>query len=282
MSCRILKLIIALLFVSLLCKSQAFIQNDSIQTGEDFYLYPTPSEIFEVIDREKLSFNKNLLNPVNNEQKYVLSKEKYLNIGIYMADLAYCTFFSRKSKSKEYYEALSNMCGCLLISSDLKGCFSQEIEENVENVDSVLKTINTHYYDIMQELNENNSNSVIYILTTGAYIESFYIILNLVNEYSENNVLLQKIANEKYALYNLNRFSKRFEDDSNITDVIKYQEEILKIFDSFLVEEGIKRSFEITESGKLKFTGGPRIVMNKEQFENLKETIEKIRNEIIN
>ncbi len=282
MNSKILKLVIILLFVSLLCKSQAFIQNDTIQTGEDFYLYPTPSEIFYAIDKEKLSFNKQLLNPANNEQNYVLLNKKYLNIGVYMADLAYSTFFSKKAKSKEYYGAMSNMCGCLLISADLKKNLSQEIVERVNNVDSIYRAINKHYYDIMQELNENNSNSVLYIITTGAYIESFYIVLNLVNEYSENNILLQKIANEKYALYNLHRFSKRFEDDPNITDVIKYQEEVLKIFDSFLVEKGTKRSFEISKNGKIKFTGGTKIIMNKEQFEKLKETVENIRNEIIN
>ena len=282
MDSKILKLIIVFLFVSLLCKAETHIQNDTIQSGEDFYLYPTPSEIFEVIDREKLLFNKHLLNPVSNEQNYILSKEKYLNLGIFIADLAYCTLFSRKSKSKEYYEAISNLCGCLLISSNLKGCLSQKIEENIENVDSVYKTINIYYNDIMQELTKNNSNSVMFIITTGAYIESFYIVLNLVNEYSENNVLLQKIAEEKYALHNLHRFSKRSESDTNITDVIKYQEKIIKIFDSFLVEKGTKRSFIITESGKIKFTGGPKIIMNKKQFENLKETIGKIRNELIN
>ncbi len=282
MDSKILKLIIVFLFVSLLCKAETHIQNDTIQSGEDFYLYPTPSEIFEVIDREKLSFNKNLLNPVDNEQKYILSKEKYLNLGVFIADLAYCTLFSRKSISKDYYEAISNLCGCLLISSDLKGCLSNEIEKNIENVDSVYKTINIYYNDIMQELTANNSNSVMFIITTGAYIESFYIVLNLVNEYSEENVLLQKIANEKYALHNLHRFSKRFTDDPNITDVIRYQEEVLKIFDSFVVEEGTKRSFEISKSGKIKFTGGPKIIMNKGQFENLKKTVEKIRNEIIN
>lgn len=282
MNYKILKLIIVFLFVSLFCKSETLIQNDTIQTGENFYLYPTPSEIFEVIDTENLSFNKDLLNPINNEQKYILSKEKYLNLGVFIADLAYCTLFSRKAKSKEYYEAISNLCGCLLISSNLKGCLSNEIEENIENVDSVYKTINIYYNDIMQELTANNSNSVMFIITTGAYIESFYIVLNLVNEYSENNVLLQKIANEKYALHNLHRFSKRFKDDTNLTDVIKYQEEILEIFDSFFVEEGTKRSFVITDNGKIKFTGGPKIIMSKEQFENLKDTIGKIRNELIN
>jgi hypothetical protein len=106
--------------------------------------------------------------------------------------------------------------------------------------------------------------------------------LNLVTEYNEENVLLQKIAEEKYALHNLHKFSKRYESDPNMTDIIRYQEEIIKLFDLFLVKEGPKRSFTIDDDGKIKFTGGPKIIMNKDQFENLKKTIEKIRNEIIN
>ncbi len=282
MDSKILKLIIAFLVVSFFCKSEALSQNDNIQSSENFYLYPTPSEIFEVIDVGKISFNKDLLNTIDNEQKYILSKDKYLNIGVYMADLTYCTFFSKKAKSKLYYEAISNMCGCLLISSDLKGCLSKEIAESAEDIDSVFKTINTHYYDIMMELDENKSNNVIYTITTGAYVESFYIMLNLVSEYNEENVLLKKIAEEKYALHNLHKFSKRYESDPNMTDIIRYQEEIIKLFDLFIVKEGPKRSFTIDDDGKIKFTGGPKIIMNKDQFENLKKTIEKIRNEIIN
>jgi hypothetical protein len=159
MDSKILKLVIVFLFISIYCKSETPIQKDTTQVEGEFYLYPTPSEIFDVIDVGKISFNKNLLNPIDNEQNYILSKDKYLNIGIYMSDLTYCTFFSKKAKSKLYYEAISNMCGCLLISSDLKGCLSKEIAESAEDIDSVFKTINTHYYDIMMELDENKSNN---------------------------------------------------------------------------------------------------------------------------
>ena len=198
-----------------------------------------------------------------------------------MADLAYCAFFSKRSKSLEYIEVISNLSASLLISSDLKKHLSQDISENFNDMDSVYRITGKHYYDIMRELDNNNSNNVIYIITTGAYIESFYISLNIINEYSDN-IVLQEIAEQKFALYNLHKFSKRFADDPNVADIIKYQEEIIEIFDSFLIEEGTKRSFKIMESGRIQFTGGPKITMNKEQFENLKETVARIRNEIIN
>lgn len=287
MDSKILKLVIVFLFISFYCIAETTyhkdtIQTEATQTDADFYLYPTPTELFEAIDKEKLSFDKNLLNSADNEPNYILSYKKYINLGIYMTDLGYCTFFSKRSRSIDYIKAISNLSSSLLISTDLKEHLSKEVFENAGDMDSVFKALNSHYYDVMQELDENNSNSVIYILTTGAYIESFHIALNLIEEYSEDNILLQKIANEKFALQNLHKFSKRFESDPNVAYVLKYQEELIKIFDSFVEKEGEKRSFKITENGKIQFTGGPKIFMSKEQFENLKETVKKFRTEIIN
>jgi hypothetical protein len=282
MNYKILKLLVLFLIVTFVCKSQTTVKKDSLKSGEDFYLYPTPTEIFEAIDKEKLSFDKNLLNPTDNEPNYILSGKIHLNLGVYIADLGYCTFFSKRSRSIDYVNAISNLTEDLLISVELKAHLSQEVNESAGDMDSVFQMINNHYYDIMQELDDNKSNSVIYILTTGAYIESFNIALNLIDEYSVDNILLQKIASEKYALQNLNRFTKRFESDPNIASILKYQETILNIFDSFTINEGPKRSFKVTKDGKIKFTGGPTITMSKEQFENLKETVSKIRTEIIN
>lgn len=282
MDFRKIVLIVILIIISTYCKSEITNQQDTTKSVEDFYLYPTPTEIFEAIDIEKLSFDKKLLNPADNEPKYILSGKKHLNLGVFIADLGYCTFFSKRSKSIDYVNAISNLTKDLLISVELKEHLGKEVTENAGDMDSVFKMINNHYYDIMRELDVNRSNSVIYVLTTGAYIESFNIALNLIDEYSADNLLLQKIANEKFALYNLNKFSKRFESDPNVASILKYQETLIEIFDTFEVKEGPKRSFKITEDGKIKFIGGPIISISNEQFEILKQTIGKIRNEIVN
>ena len=77
MNTRILKFVFVLLLISLISESEAFSQEDP-----DFFFYPTPSELFDVIDKEKLSYNKDLTNPVDNEQNYIVSTSKYLNLGV--------------------------------------------------------------------------------------------------------------------------------------------------------------------------------------------------------
>lgn len=276
------KTIILLLFIIVLIINRMFAQSNQEVLDVDFYLYPTPSEIFEVIDKGKLNLNKKLLNPAENESNYILAKSKYLNLGVYLTDLALCTFFEKKTKSMEYVKVISNLSNSLLISSDLKTHLSDDIFDNLENMDSIYKITSEHYYDIMRELSDNNSNNVMYIITTGAYVEAFYISLNMIEGYIENCKILNEVAEQKFALKNLMKFSKYYEGDSNVADVIKYQEELLEIFDTFLVEEGVKRTFKVNEKGKLVFSGGPKITMNKYQYEKLKETVKRIRTEIVN
>jgi hypothetical protein len=67
-----------------------------------------------------------------------------------------------------------------------------------------------------------------------------------------------------------------------VADVIKYKEDLIEIFNTFSIEESTPRTFKINKSGKLEFSGGDKITMNKEQFEKLKETAERIRKEITN
>ena len=276
MNTKIFNFVFALL-ISMFGIAELFAQN-----GSDFFFYPTPSELFEVIDKEEISYNTDLLNPAQNYQNYNLSSAVYLNMGVYISDLAYSAFFLKKARCFDYLVTITALSDALLISSELKERFNEDVITNSENMDSVYAITNKYYYDVMRELDENNSKNALYIITTGAYVEAFYIALNSTESYSEGNDLLRKIAEQKALLINLNKFSKLCKMDAGLLRVIKYQEEIIAIFNKFLVEEGTKRTFIRTDDGRIEFIGGPKITMNGDQFEELKIAINRIRDEIVN
>ena len=292
MYCKFFKLISVFIFVSFLCNaetknSNAFYSDllysftDTSITDEDFYLYPTPGELLEVINKEKLSFNKDLLNPIDNEPSYILSKAKYLNLGVYMADLAYCAFFSKRAKCLDYIKIVTKLSNDLLISTELKEKMNHDFMNNIENLDTIYRLTNIYYYELMRELEKNNSENVVSVVTTGAYVECFFIALNLVGEYDSDDALIQKVAEQKFAINNLNNFSNLHQDDKNVKDILSYLEEIVSIFNSFSIEKGTERKFTITESGKIVFEGGPQIKMNESQFYQLKKSLLKIRTDIV-
>ena len=256
--------------------------SHSQQTGEVFYLYPTPGELIEIIDEGNLSFDKNVLNPVENIDKYIDTKSRNLNLGIYLADMAYSAFFSKRTKVLDYLDVISKLSNYLLISSDVKENMMQDFTSNIDNFDSIYHFTNVYYYDIMQELEYNSSENIMNLIISGAYIECIYIAVNLAKEYTENSSLIQKVAEQKFAFINLVKSSELRKNDRNVASTLGYLEEIQSVYSNVKMIEGTKREMIRTEDGKIRFTGGPKLKIEEEQFYQLKKTITRIRTEIIN
>lgn len=271
------KLLLIILFFSLITPF-TFAQ----QTGEVYYLYPTPGELIEVIDEGNLSFNKDLLNPVENLPNYIDTKSRNLNLGIYMADMAYAAFFSKRTKVLNYLEVIGSLSNYLLISSEIKENLVNDFTNNIDNFDSIYHFTNVYYYDIMNELEKNNNTNSMTLIISGAYIECIYIAINLAGKYQENSPLIQKVAEQKFAFINLVKSCELHKNNKNLEAVLKYLVEIQGIYEQVNMTEGTKREMIRTSDGKIRFKGGPKLEMGAKQFNDLKQTIIKIRTEIIN
>lgn len=270
----------ALIFI--LCFQAVSHLTFSQQNSEVYYLYPTPGELIAVIDEGNLSFENSLMNPIENTTKYIDTKSRNLNLGVYMADMAYAAFFSKRTKVLNYLEVIGNLSNYLLISSQIKENLVNDFKNNIDNFDSIYHFTNVYYYDIMNELEMNNSSNSMTLIISGAYIECIYIAVQLVGEYEENNPLIQKIAEQKFAFINLVKSCELHKDNRNLAAVLEYLQKIQKIYDQVKLVEGTKREMIRTADGKIRFKGGPKLKLEKEQFYNLKETISDIRTQIVN
>lgn len=252
----------------------------SQQTDEVYYLYPTPGELIEVIDNGDLSFNKDLLNPEENLPSYIDTKSRNLNLGIYMADMAYAAFFSKRTKVMGYLEVIGKLSNYLLISSQIKENLVNDFTNNIDSFDSIYHFTNVYYYEIMNELEKNNNTNIMTLIIAGAYIECIYIATNLA-EY-DNSALIQKVAEQKFAFVNLVKTCELRKSNRNIAAILDYLVEIQTIYDKVTMTEGSKRQMIRTADGKIRFTGGPKLKMEKAEFLKLKESITRIRTEIVN
>ena len=275
---------ILFIFISFPLKSQQnhpfSNQQDTLVSKDILYTYPTPDELLNVIEKEHLNFNNNYLNPVNNVHQYINTKTKHLNLGIYLADLAYAAFFSKRNQITKYVDAISQTSDELLISSQTKAQMKEDLIQNMENLDSIYHLTNVYYYDIMQELEDNNSNSLMIIISAGTYIESIYLALSLVDKFSNENELIKKIAGQKNAFVSLLNTSKLYKKDYYIKEVIPYLERIISMYNQFKVEDKGKLIFIKKPDGTIRFKSAEKVTMNEQQFITFRNTIREIRKEI--
>ncbi|MFO7844851.1 MAG: hypothetical protein R6V16_13655 [Bacteroidales bacterium] len=255
-------------------------QSDTLTSQEILYTYPTPDELLNVIEKEHLNFNNQYLNPVKNVNQYINTKTKNLNLGIYLADLAYAAFFTKRNQIAKYVDVISQTSDDLLISAETKARMKEDLIQNMDNLDSIYHLTNVYYYDIMQELEDNNSNSLMVIISAGTYIESIYLALSLVDKFSDENELIKQIAGQKNAFISLLNTSKLYEKDYNVKAIIPYLEQIIAVYNQFKVEDKGKLIFIKNPDGTVRFKSAEKVVMNKEQFDSFRNTISEIRNEI--
>ncbi len=211
------------------CKSDAnknkeeFIDSEAISdsllaSDEDlvFYSFPSSQEMFSFIKKDaELIFRTDLVNPTENLPKYIDTKSKTLALGIYLADLSYMTLFSKTSEAYQYIDVITRLSNDLRISLPFQDSFLNRVKENLNNEDSLIYISDQYSSKIVDYLLQNNKDKVLANITAASYIEGLYIAVNLVENYSEDNPVIQRIVEQKHSFTNLIKYAKKYHNDSN-------------------------------------------------------------------
>ena len=247
------------------------------EVKEVYYRFPSPDEMLNFIDREELRFSDEILLPIENANRYLDSKSQALNLGVYIADLAYITLFQRQKEALTYFQVVYGLSDKLRISSAFDPAMLKRFEANLGNVDSLKTLADQSLTDITNHLVRENKERILAVISIGGYVESLYLAFQLVDDYSEDNLIVQRISDQKLVMENLLNYSLEYASDNNVSEAIKLIHPIRAVYNELIVssdETKVNRS----EDGKLIISGGDKINMSEERFMELKEaTIEARR-----
>ncbi len=241
-----------------------------------FYLVPSPDDIFGFANDQSLAFKQDLLNPISNLDKYNNTKSQEINFGVYSADLAYCAAFGKKELTKQYLKAVKTISEKIGLSRVFNESLEQRIENLGTNKDSLITLSNDTYFDIIRYLERTDRINTLSLLAAGGWLETMYLVINLV-DYS-NKKTIQQIADQKLIFNNLYKFLGQNLQDPNVKAVYDEFKPLKDIYDQLKIIES-KDSNQIKASNDKYIVGGNfKIVMTKQQFSNLRDVINKIRN----
>ena len=245
------------------------------------YSVPTPNELFAVIKESGVLYDGSILNSPDNIEKYSSKKIQALNFGVYFADLAFASSFEENASILGYFSTIKVLSDELGISNALDAAIYEKVEMSLESndSDSLLFLSNDTYFQAYSYLEENERGSTLALIVLGGWIESLYIMTNL-GAYEEGSNLVARIGEQKLTVGNLMGFMMKYQDDSNVAEVMEELADIEELFWSFEEEEGDDVSTS-QEGDVYVLSGGSTIMVSAEQYEKLKELVSKLRNEII-
>lgn len=245
------------------------------------YSVPTPNELFAVIKESGVLYDGSILNSPDNIEKYSSKKIQALNFGVYFADLAFASSFEENASILSYFGTIKVLSDELGISNALDAAIYEKAQMSLESndSDSLLFLSNDTYFQAYSYLEENERGSTLALIVLGGWIESLYIMTNL-GAYEEGSNLVARIGEQKLTVGNLMGFMMKYQDDSNVAEVMEELADIEELFWSF--EEEVGDDVSTSQEGDVYvLSGGSTIMVSAEQYEKLKELVSKLRNEII-
>ena len=211
--------------------------------------------MLDIIDKEKLAFNDELPLPTDRANQFLDSKSQALNLGVYIADLAYITLFQRQKEALTYFQVVYGLSDKLRISSAFDPSMLKRFEDNLNNFDSLKTLSDEALISITNYLSRNDKERVFALISIGGFIESLYLAFQIVDEYSEENEIIQRICDQKL-----------------IHPVRAVYNELVATPEATKVTKNDK--------GMLIIKGGEKIGITKEQYNKLREATIRTRKKI--
>jgi hypothetical protein len=139
-------------------------------------MLPSPIQIAAMFNRSGLTYNAELPNPSEAVSNYNTKTKKFLNFGIYSADMAYAVLNDKQQAAIDYLAAiktLSDETGMEAIfgSGDLINRF----EKNIGSKDSVLRILTEIKIKTDSYLQDNKDQAKTAVFFAGAWIEGMYL-----------------------------------------------------------------------------------------------------------
>lgn len=166
-----------------------------------FNSLPSPLESAMLIKSTGAGFDQTLLNPVSNVNSYVTNKSMALNLGIYTCDLSFASLYEQTQLLIDYMEAAKKMADGLGILSAIEQKDIDELEQNINNSEVIMRIVSETFMNSNSYLEENGQPATAAMVLVGGWIEGLYISTQLVdmNEF-DGNKLVGRIIDQKLSI----------------------------------------------------------------------------------
>ncbi len=255
-----------------------------------YHLYPSPGEMLSVIDMAEMAYDGNLLNPIIDADKYMETKSKTYMLGVYMTDLAYAALFGRHEATLDYLDVVRTLADEIRINKVVDDQMIEKAKNNVEYLDSLYSISNEAFMNVLSFCERNERSNTVVMLSAGAFTESLFLAVNLIDDYEKADYLLQHLADQKYTIDNFMTFAESVKaDDPNVASTIEDLQAIHKIYKGIDPGSGevtikTESDSDTEEPKKLVIGGGgnkSQPSLSKEEFERLKAGVLELRTKII-
>ena len=215
-------------------------ENDK-EYQKKFFQLPSPVELFMFMWEDKAPFNTQLLSSISNADKYVGNKKKAKNLGVFSADIAYCSVYDKNKETIKLFSATKKLAEDLGLTEGFDPVILDRIDKNIDNSDSLYQITSDSYSKSLVFLQSQNQTQILPYILYGGWLESLYISTQTIKKYNPESEIAIRITDQGLLLENLIEFFQYLEkNDSEVSSEISELQSLQVLYDKALdAEDGL-------------------------------------------
>ena len=268
--------------------SEEDIFDDIDKAKKIFYSLPSPLETALLLKSAGIAYNEQVLNSLDNVDKYSTTKSKALNLGIYTTDLSLASLFDQAQTSLKYMDAIKKLATEMGISDAVDEETLKRLEQNLDNRDVVMDIISETFLNSSSYLKENDQQDVAAIVLVGGWLEGLYIGSWMAGDNpAAGNKLVDRLAEQKLSfsiverMLQDNKVNKQGNENRDIVELINELHAVKSAFDKIEVQTSAVRVDEADSSQVTVLKSQTKINVTPEAYKELKAAVESLRNNFI-
>ena len=219
------------------------------QIIEDFENIPTPItvELMSMVNKLGVTYIFDVTNSLANQESYLSTKQKALNMGVYAADLSYDVAYHKQAETEEYLKCILGMASDLNISIDVDG-ISEKFQNNLNSIEGLTSVIKDMFNDSQYILNQTSQTETALLFLVGSWVESAYICVSA-SEFASNNMEFLNVASNHFEYSaTILKYLETKKDDANFADFYKQFSDMQKDVEAYKNDKNNLDKFEAVAS----------------------------------
>lgn len=247
-----------------------------------FYSLPSPLELSLLFKNEGVKYIPSVLHNLNDREKYLLSKKKALNLGIYGADLSYAGLFTKHEDAIAYLK----VCQVIADEVGIGQTFEQELisrlEKNPNNRDTLLQVISDFFLNNESFLRNSEQQNLSTYVLAGGWVEGIYLGSHMLDEKTDADGIRNIVAGQKYSLENLLELLSGTEDNGSFNNMNQRLLELYELYKKVKYPEFLQTPDSFMENDFAYYDPEKsKIEISEENYQAIKSKVKEIRESII-
>jgi hypothetical protein len=164
-------------------------------------------------------------------------------MGVFGADLSYCTLYNINQEVIDYLNSIRNLANELNMSKIYDETLYEKIKANVDNKDELVRILTDAFDKTYGYLAENEQQNLALLVVGGAWVEGMYLTCNVSEAAYQVAGISKNLIEQKKSFDMYLEITKPYVTDPGIADFLKKLEPIKKVYAGLttsLTEQNIK------------------------------------------